>query len=104
MRQLQSKESESERLKKSLTEQKAEKRRLEIENEKLKQDMTQALVANAELARAIERLEFKLHTELESEDFLTVIQCQASVFEDLIQAQQTRNEDLDDFDDAELDV
>jgi hypothetical protein len=95
LRSLQGKESQLDRLKRSLGEQKAENSKVTSENEKLKQDLTQAIAANSRLGGTVERLEFRLRTDLDAEDVFTLMQTQAAVLEELINQHATQLEDFD---------
>lgn len=95
LRSLQGQEGHMERLKRSLSEQKAENRKISLENEKLRQDLTQAIAANSRLGETMERLEFRLRTDLEAEDAFTLIQTQAAVLEELLSQQTTQLEDFE---------
>ena len=95
LRSLQGKESQLDRLKRSLSEQKAENSKVTSENEKLKQDLTQAIAANSRLGGTVERLEFRLRTDLDAEDVFTLMQTQAAVLEELINQHATQLEDFD---------
>ena len=96
IRSLQSKETQLNRLKQTVNEVKAEQRKTATENEKLKQDLTQALSANTRLAETVERLEFRVRTDLDVEDAVTWVQTQAAVIEELMNQQNTQLEDFED--------
>lgn len=95
LRSLQGKESQLDRLKRSLSEQKAENSKVTSENEKLKQDLTQAIAANSRLGGTVERLEFRLRTDLDAEDVFTLMQTQAAVLEELLNQHTTQLEDFE---------
>jgi len=95
LRSLQAQEGQLDRLKRSLSEQKAENRKFTSENEKLKQDLTQAIAANSRLGETVERMEFRLRTDIEAEDAFTLMQTQAAVLEELLSQQTAQLEDFE---------